>query len=432
MKKAIIILTSLILLVATTGLFAEAQKESASGKTKLTMYHLLNLTESTAQNFTDVILPTFKEANPDIEIEAEYLFNEPYHNKLQAMSVADTLPDIIFLWPGKRTGQVTGNGKVKDLRPWLTGHEAEFSSMAMAAQGPNGEIWELPEQVTATHVMFTNDKLLKDLGLPFPNSFEELLAQGDVIRGAGLIPIGMDNKDGWEMQSCLASALVERAAGQAWYDDIIQGIGSFSDQVFVDALNIIKILSDEEMFSPGINQADYGQAMNAFVNEEAVYFIDGGWRANNLVTELTDAQKQYISFRTMPDIPNQKGVRGSTSAVAGTGFGMNAKLSAAKADQAWKWIWFYSGPVGSKIRQGFGALPAYNLPVPGDADPMVKALADFIANTPMTYVLDAVLDAEGMGVFNPGLQEMMMGSKTPQQVADQYEAWVAANDTSRK
>ena len=377
MKKAIVILASLLLLVSATGLFAEGQSEAASGKTKLTMYYLLNLTESTAANFTDVILPTFLEANPDIEIEPEYLFNEPYHNKLQAMSVADTLPDIIFLWPGKRTGHVTGGGKVKDLRPWLAGHEDEFASMAMAAQGPNGEIWELPEQVTATHVMFTNDKLLADLGLSFPATFEELLAQGPIIRDEGLIPIAMDNKDGWEMQSCLASALVERMAGQEWYDNIIQGVGSFADQVFVDALSVIKTLTDEEMFSPGINQADYGQALNAFVNEQAVYTIDGGWRANNLVKELTDAQKEYVSFRVLPDIAGQKGRSGSTSAVAGTGFGMNAKLDQAKADQAWKWVWFYSGPDGSKIRQKFGALPAYTLPVPADADPMVKALDEY-------------------------------------------------------
>jgi len=36
-----------------------------------------------------------------------------------------------------------------------------------------------------------------------------------------------------------------------------------------------------------------------------------------------------------------------------------------------------------------------------------------------------------MGILHPAIQEMMFGNKTPQQVADEYEAWVAANDSSR-
>jgi raffinose/stachyose/melibiose transport system substrate-binding protein len=50
----------------------------------------------------------------------------------------------------------------------------------------------------------------------------------------------------------------------------------------------------------------------------------------------------------------------------------------------------------------------------------------------MTPVIDAVMDGEGMGVLHPAIQEMMLGAKTPQQVATEYEKWVAANDTSRK
>ena len=46
--------------------------------------------------------------------------------------------------------------------------------------------------------------------------------------------------------------------------------------------------------------------------------------------------------------------------------------------------------------------------------------------------IDAVMDAEGMSVLHAGLQEMIMGAKTPEQVAQEYEDWVAANDSNRK
>lgn len=424
MKKAVITIVALMLLVSATGVFAEAQQEAASDKVKLTMFHYLDRTETTAGNF-DVMLAEFDKLYPNIELTIDYLTGEPYHNKLQAMAVADQLPDVVFLWPDMRTGDVTGSGKIKDLRPWLKGHEKEFAAMAMGSQGRNGEIYELPEQVTVTHVMFTNTKLMKDLGLTFPKTHAELLAQGAKINGAGLIPISMANKDGWEMQSCLASTLTERAGGVAWYDKAIAGNGaSFADPEFVNGLKVIKDLSDGKMFSPGINQAEYSQGVNDYIGGKAVYWIDGGWMTNNLVKEQTPEEKANTIFKAYPDIPNQKGKSGSTAAVAGTGHGMNVKLTGAKAEAAWNWIWFYSGPVGSKIRQGFGANPAYILPVPADLDIQVKKLIEFVNTSPMGYVLDSKIPAEPIGVFNTGLQEMMMGAITPEALAAKFEAAV--------
>ncbi len=426
MKKVLMVMLSALMVVS---MFQPVQAETV----KLKMFHYLEATDKVAMTNWEEVLTAFQAANPDIELEIEYLTNEPYHNKLQTLSVANELPDIMFLWPDKRTGYVTASGKVKDLREFLKGHEGEFVNGALTPQGPNGEIYELPEQMTATHVMYANEKLMKDLGLTFPATMDELIAQGEKIRAAGLIPIAMSNKDGWQMQSCLLSALTERAGGMEWYNKALKGDGaSFADPEFINALTVIDTLSKKEMFMPGINQADYGSEMTEFINEKAVYMIDGGWRVNNLVGELKPEQKEYITLHTFPAIPDQKGQAGSTAAVAGTGHGMNVALEGAKAEAAWKWIWFYSGPEGAKIRRENGALPAYKLPMQEDLDPMIKKLAEFVASTPTGYVLDSVLDGEGMGVLQPAIQEMILGAKTPEQVAKEYEAWVAANDSNRK
>lgn len=427
MKKGLMVVLSLFMLASVV------QIAAAQDKITLYLFDYLDLTDAVSTETREKIVAEYKAAHPNVELEIEYLFDEAYHNKLQAMTVAGQLPDVIFLWPGKRTGAVTSSGLIKDLRPWLKGHEDEFVDGALNPQGPNGEIYELPEQMTATHVMYTNEKLLQELGLTFPKTLDELLAQGETIREAGLIPIAMTNKAGWQMQSCLLSALIERAGGMEWYNKVITGDGaSFADPEFVNALTVIDTLSKNDMFSPGINQADYGAALTDFVTERAVYYIDGGWRVQTLSGELTDEQKQYVVLRTFPDIPDQKGQSGSTASVAGTGFGMNAELEGAKAEAAWDWIWTYAGPVGAEIRQQGGAVPSYKLPPQPDVDVLVGKLSQFIKETPAGYVLDARMDQEGMAVLQTGIQEMMLGAKTPQQVAEEYEAWVAANDSNRK
>lgn len=424
--KRLLILAFVSFLIPSLLIAAGTKEVATDGVIELSVYHYLDQTDkTTAPNFQHLV-DVFEAANPDIKLSFEYGYGESFHDKLQTMAMSGQLPDIVLLYPGERTSQVTSAGLVKDLRPYLAGHENEFADMAMQAQGDNGEIWELPEDISITSIMYTNNRLLAELGLDYPKTYEELLAQGPVIREAGLIPISIANKDAWPMQSCVAGMLVERACGMEWWDNALTGEASYDDPEFVYALEIIKELNDKQMFSPGTNQLAYGQGLDDFVNERAVYLLDGGWTVNSMVGELSDEQKTYISLESFPDIPNQKGKSHSVSATAGQGFGMNAKLNEKEAEAAWKWIWFYSGPEGSAIRQQYGRLPAYNLEEPEDADPMIKKLIAFAGEVPMGYVMDSVIAAEPIGTFNINLQNMMFDTMSPLEVAQDLERMVSS------
>ncbi len=425
MKKIAALLFGMLLLAS----FAQAEP------VKLTVLAMVEPGTVGADVFK-MTVDDFKNSHPDIELEIEEVAHDPFHSKLQAMAVAKQLPDVFFLWPGKRTGYVTAAGLAKDLRPWLQGKEDQFTTGLLAAQGPNGEIFEVPQSVTSTHVVFTNDRLLKELGLTYPKTLDELIAQSKKIKEAGYVTLSMGNSEGWPMQSCFMSTLTERAGGLAWFDKVVKGDGAaFTDPEFVNALTVLKTLVDNEVFVPGMNQMDRTQAVELFAQEKAVYYIEGDWRITDFQKTLTPEQKAYISLNTFPEIPNQKGLAGSQSAVPGTGYGMNAALEGAKADAAWEFIWQFGGPVGSQLRiEKGGVIPAYkNVTVPEDIDPLLKKLIAFLETHPMTYVLDDKLDGEGMmNVLNPGLQELTMGAKTPEDLAKAYEEWVAANDSNRK
>jgi len=407
-------------------------KAAAGGKVTLSMYAYNERTNPVEAPNWDYALGIFRATNPDVDLQIEFGFTEPYHDKMKIMVAANQIPDLMFLWPDKRTGYLTEKGLAKDLTPYVKGHEKEFVPGALAPQIAGG-LWEIPEQVTDCHVVYTNTKLLKQLGLTYPKTFEEMVKQAPAILAKGLIPVAMDDKDGWQMQSCLLGALIERTGGKAWFDKAIKGKeGKFTDPEFVNALSVIETMAKNKMLSPGIVQADYGVAVTDFANEKAVYMIDGGWRVNALVGVVKPEQKKDIELNTFPDLAGMKGTPGSTSSVVGTGYGMSASLTGAKAEAAWKWIWFYAGPVDSAIRQGFGANPAYILPKRTDLDPLILKLIDFVNKTPGGYVVDSVLDADGMKVIQPAMQELILGSKTAQQVAAEFEKWVAANDSGRK
>jgi raffinose/stachyose/melibiose transport system substrate-binding protein len=67
---------------------------------------VLNYYDMTSANAADelvVIWEAFEKANPDIQLEREDLFNEPFHQKVEAYAAAGQVPDVIYAWPSGRS-----------------------------------------------------------------------------------------------------------------------------------------------------------------------------------------------------------------------------------------------------------------------------------------------------------------------------------------
>jgi raffinose/stachyose/melibiose transport system substrate-binding protein len=431
MRKTLCFAAAVLVIVAT-GSFANGQGESASNsKVTLSLYNYVDVS-SPDYNVFKQLLAAFEQANPDITLNVQNLFNEPYHQKLQAMAVAGEIPDLVYLWPSARTGYITSRGLVKDLTSYLGSKKADFQPSAVAPQGPNGQLWELPQAAsTATTVVYANNALLQKLGLTYPKTLAELIAQSAKIRAAGLIPVSMADKDGWQTESCLLSTLVGRLGGNSWIvnANAKKGGASFTDPQFVDAVNMVKQMSDAQLFPQGITTMDYGQALQLFEQQKAVYMIDGDWRVSQMEKDLSTDEQKSISLNTFPTVPNQ--VAGDTiSNIPSTGYGMNAKLSGAKADAAWKWIWFVAGPDGATIHLKTGLIPSYqkldlsqfSLGI------LTTKLVGFYKDVQGTQtVLDGIMDPKVIGILNPDLQVLMLGQKSPTQIGQEIANWYKQN-----
>jgi raffinose/stachyose/melibiose transport system substrate-binding protein len=391
------------------------------------------------QNWNDLVT-AFHVSYPTIAVQPKFISGSDYNNAILQLAANNQLPDV-FATSVSPLGSAV-NAHAVDLRTRITaGQAASFMPAAMFPQGPNGEIYVLPS-VTASHVMFANENLMNAIfgSTTFPATLQDLLDEKAAIdtynsaHGTHIVPIAMANKDGWEMQSCLLSTLAEREGGMTWFSNAIskKSGASFSDAPFVNALDVIKQISDAGMFPATINQMEYNDPKTLFKNEGAVYFIMGNWIIGDFIGSLTSAQKGYISYHTFPDVPNQQGQSDSTSVIV-FGLAMNNTLTSAKADAAWQWIWFYSGPEGGKIRLNQSSLVVgYDVDTAGmTLDPMLVKNISFLKTHPYGWILDTWISPGGMQVLQPAIQDMMNGNKTPQQVATAFEAWVSANEPTK-
>lgn len=394
----------------------------AQEEVELTVLNYLDITSPEAKTW-DETLEAFQVEHPNIKLKIENLFGEAYHQKLTALAAAGKLPEVMYLWPGGRSAEIYKNELAEDLYPYLGANRARFVTAAVAPQW-EGKLYELPIAITATHMMYVNTKLLRDLGLTMPKTYDDLVAMVPKIKEAGLDPIIMPNKAAWVMQSCLFSALVGRIGGQEWLEKVIAGEASFTDKEFVDSLKLVKDLYDTGLLPASSVQLEYGDGPNLFATGKGVFMIDGDWRVNALIPLLPEEEQKNIKLTVFPDIPGQKGKSGSTSTVAATGFGMKAGLSKEKAKVAWKWIYFFAGPEASEIRLADqGMIPSYRMELSGyEIPPLAIKRGAFYPAHSGTYVLDDKISGEPINVLNNGLQELALGNITPEKLAADFEA----------
>jgi raffinose/stachyose/melibiose transport system substrate-binding protein len=253
----------------------------------------------------------------------------------------------------------------------------------------------------------------------------DLLNQVQTIRDAGYIPIAMSNGDGWPMQSCLLSTLAEREGGIQWFTSAVSGTASWSDAAFVRALDDILQLSTAGAFPPKINGMAYGEEGKLFINEQAVYLIDGDWKTGYFMGAMWDVQKSNIDYAAFPAVTNQQGQEGSVSVVM-EGFAMKAATVDPVATGALAWINFFAGEEGSRIRFNRGDwTTAYNKLDTTGMDQMFVKYRQFLASHPYGWILDTVINSDSIGMLNAGIQAMMKGggqnAPFPQDVADEFQ-----------
>jgi len=422
MFKKLFYLIMVLVFVASISVCVFGQEKEI----ELSVLNYLDITSPEAAAW-DATVEAFNAKYPNITLKIENSFGDAYHQKLAALAAAGDLPDVMYLWPGGRSAEIYKNELTEDLYPFLGADKDKFVPAAVVPQW-DGKLYELPIGITATHVMYVNTKLLSDLGLTMPKTYDELVAMVPKIKEAGLYPILMANKAAWVMQSCLFSALVGRIGGQDWLNAAIAGEASFTDQEFVDSLALVKDLYDTGLLPPQSIQLEYGDSPNLFATGRSPFMIDGDWRVGAVAPLLTEEAQENFELAVFPDIAGQKGESDSTSTVVATGFGMKAGLTGDKADAAWKWIYFFAGPKASEIRLiEQGMIPTYIRDLSAyDIPPLAVKRGAFYPEHSGTDVLDNVIAGEPINILNIGLQELALGNTTPEKLAADFEAAMKA------
>jgi len=439
------ILLAGICLVLSLLLTLSCRKRDAetAGKVTLNVLNYMDLTSPNSLSEIDFVWNGFQRQNDDIVIRREDLYNEPYHNKIEAYVASGNLPDVMYVWPSGRSTSLHQNKLLKDLAPLIQQDGLESAYLPAALNPANqggGYVAMIPIALTSTHAFYVNTEVLDACGLAPAKTYAELKAQVPVLRAKGYETVIMPNKDSWVMQSCLFSLVAGRFGGLGWEAKILSGEAKFTDADFVRALDFIRQLYADGVLSGASLGTSYGDSPGMFATNKGAYMIDGDWRVGAFLTDSSTGQalisperQKNILITVFPEIEGAK-LNGSTSGVLGTGWAMNAAIpsGSAKEEAAWRLIKWLTGEEteAHRVQSGGVATPVwagldFNAMT---LEPMQIAICN-LGNeyTSSTCVIDGIFHSDIFNPLNDGLAEIGMGAKTPAQVAMEiqrvYEIW---------
>jgi len=442
MKKVLAIM--LIALAVCSMIFAQglAETTTKSDKVTLTVLNYIDMSEPNSANEIAMVWDVFALQHPEIQIIREDLFNEPFHQKVEAYAAQGNLPDVIYAWPSGRSSTLHTEHLLYDLETLLK-RDGLYNNYAATCTAPQlgGYLAELPNGITATSMMFVNEKVLRENGLEIPKTYDDLKAMVPVLNAKGIEVITMDCQDGWVMQSCLFSLITGRFGGADWADKLAAGEWDFEDDWFKKALTVVDNLYKDGIINRNTLSISYGSGRADFAAGKSAFYIDGDWACASFQEDIStgealfsrEQQKSDVSLMNFPALDGEV-IHESNSAVVGTGWAIAADIAPEKLEAAWTLVKFLEGEYVQTYRLTTGAafpsltsIDVASVVERFDLEPLVGKRSQWYNDIQVaTPVIDGVLDPSVYEVINQVLAEIGLGKTTVDEAAATVnKAWHA-------
>ena len=402
--------------------------EDGEEKIELTISH--NWVEGTKGNgYIWEFIKQYEKENPNIKITTQALGHDDYEVKIATGIAAGDVADI-FEFKGGMLVNVDRNNLAVPLNEILeedtewadSFRDGMFNDMTTA----DGDILGFPVEFAVTTVLYYNQEILKEAGYDAPpEEWNDFLKMCDKLNEKGYTPVAFGNAAGWPVESDMFSKYANNMTGTDWFWDIKYGKGgSFTDQEFIDALNMLKEATDRKMFNEDINTLEYSLGQQLYFDGKAAMLMDGSYAIRNI---LDGASKEIQDATQVSFFPYDKDGKGEAKAVCGGcgwGVGINSKLEGKKREAAIDFCKRYFGPETAATKLEWGMFPAGKVDDYSKADPLQQRYLETIVDnyTDLAQCYSVHLPTNLINVFYNGLQDFMAGNLSAEDYAKEIQA----------
>jgi raffinose/stachyose/melibiose transport system substrate-binding protein len=426
MKKYGLLLTILLVLVLGFSVCAQDKK---------TIIIWDQFFPEAQSRFMDSVIAEFEEMNPEIQVERSVMDTESIRKVLKVSLTADAGPDIFYYDSGPGfLGVLAKSGLVYDLTDVYEqmGWNDKIFSWTKERCTYDGKTYGVGNEIEYTCVYYNNN-ILKDLGVdnlvvPYeaePNlktlkAYDDYLEICEKSKVANILPIAFANRDpgrGGHLQSYF----YELVAGKDMIENVLFGDGRWDSPEFVEAWNVFKNLQDKGYFPPDVNAIDYDEGNMLFYSGKAATHITGTWLIADIMEIMDDPS--VIDFLLLPPLTEGLPLR----AAAGIGSAFAVSANTDYPQEAFAFIdYLFSPSVAERwVTEGYIIPPAtFDITKIVEKIPPMMQEAIIGASLPQGhgYNLDVVLPENVNYVTKNGLQALIAGQKTAEELAKDIQA----------
>ncbi len=372
------------------------------------------------------------EAETQIKVRFElYAPSEAYAQRVKASAQTNTLPDVYGVLGEKRDfASFINSGYVADLTQALNAADAAGSvwkdgvfekALSVNEFLPENEysvkpgIYGVPIDVTTIQMVYNKSNYAKaglDPEKP-PVTWDEFVAHTRVLKEKGIPRMVSGFGEIWMIEA-LATNFAMNAMGEEKVFDTFRGKVPYTDPDWVRVLGLFKQMADEGMLVEGTVTMVNKTAEQTFANERATYAFNGSWGIN--VYKGMNPELKYGAMLP-PSLVTSRPMK--IWGGAGSSFVVNAK--SPNAENAMKFLRWLTGPEA----QAYLSKETVNLPSSKtalkDVPPVLAEFADDMQNATHPNVYPVHESPVVTEAFNKGIQSILIGEKTPEQIAQEVQ-----------
>lgn len=352
--------------------------------------------------------------------------SDVYSKKIIASTQANILPDIFGILDTKKTfSEFIQYGYVANLTEHYQADGGKWENTFFAealnsnrfnegnTYGIEPGIYGVPLDVTNLQMLY-NKKLLKKAGYKSPpKTFQEFIEVSRALNRVGIQGMVSGWGELW-MIECFASNYAINIMGEEKLMATYRGEVPYTDPEWIQVFSVFKQLTENKMLIEGIITKPNKEAEQDFALERAAFAFNGSWSVN-----VYSEMNPDLEYGVM--LPPAINPRRLLKIWGGAGSSFVVNENSARKDMAiafLKWL-------TAKEQQEYLARETKNLPSNRNALPAIpEILEDFArgmdyATHPTIWELnEQPLVTER---FTKGLQSIILGKKTPEQVAQEIQ-----------
>jgi len=407
-----IVATTLSLALAVSGsIFAVSSAKAAD--VDLTMYSWR--VEDKA--FYENVIKNFKASNPGINITYQSFPSADYQTILMSAMAAGKGPDIVHVRAYGALDQLVVPGYLSPLETnEIRGLNKYSKDLLNSQRGfSDKRLFGVPFATQSLGIFYNADYLRKAGIYAPPKTYPEFVDQLKKIKAAGLQ--GLANGGSTHIEQMWGTIAPMFYGGTDFYNDVVAGKKTFTDPAFVKSLEAV-----QELFPYMPNNAtavSYDASRALFFSGKAAYFMGGIFELGYF-----RAQNPKIKFNFMPTPPMTRGGKQFVSTWADGGYAINSKTK--NRPEALKFLNYLAS---KEFGQNFTDTIAQISAVPGvrvrdltlgkAASSQVKFGTPYIMLVGFRYK-----NPTGSALLQTGIPNMLNGTKTAKQVADEVNKGV--------